>query len=88
MAMVDVDGSCQFSMKSQPKLTGLVWGLAATWRSVYIHEMNSHNDFGYDDSTINTVMVIIIIIIIIIIRVSSTSRPISTTTWKWYYVST
>ena len=65
MAMVDVDDSCQFLADSQPKLTGLVWGLAATRRSVYIHQMNrvnSHNDFGHDDSTINIVMAIIIII--------------------------
>ena len=51
MAMVDVDDSCQFS---------------ATRSSVYIHQMNrvnSHNDFGHDDSTINIVMAIIIIII-------------------------
>jgi len=63
--MVDVDDSCQFSPDSQPKSTGLVWGLAATWRSVYIHQMNqvnSRNDFGHDDSTINIVMAIIIII--------------------------
>ena len=56
MAMVDVDDSCQFSADSQPKSTGLVWGLAATQRSVYIHQMNrvnSRNDFGHDDSTIN-----------------------------------
>ena len=69
VAMVDVDDSCQFSADSQPKSTGLVWGLAATRRSVYIHQMNrvnSRNDFGHDDSTINIVMVIIIIIIIII----------------------
>jgi len=68
MAMVDVDDSCQFSADSQPKSTGLVWGLAATRRSIYIHQMNrvnSHNDFGHDDSTINIVMAIIIIIIII-----------------------
>ena len=67
MAMVDVDGSSQFSADSQPKSTGLVWGLAATRRSVYIHQMNrvnSHNDFGHDDSTINIVVVIIIITII------------------------
>jgi len=41
--------------------------LAATRRSVYIHQMNrvnSRNDFGHDDSTINIVMAIIIIIII------------------------
>ena len=65
--MVDVDCSCQFSADSQPKSIGLVWGLAATRRSVYIHQMNrvnSRNDFGHDhdDSTINTVVVIIIII--------------------------
>jgi len=66
--MVDVDDSCQFSADSQPKSTGLVWGLAATRRSVYIHQMNrmnSRNDFGHDDSTINIVMGIIIIIIIL-----------------------
>ena len=66
--MVDVDDSCQFSADSQPKSTGLVWRLVATRRSVYIHQMNrvnSRNDFGHDDSTINIVMVIIIIIIII-----------------------
>ena len=65
MAIVDVDDSCQFSVDSQPKLIGLVWGLAATRHSVYIHQMNrvnSRNDFGHDDSTINIVMAIIIII--------------------------
>jgi len=68
MAMVDVDDSCQSSVDSQPKLTGLVCGLAATRRSVYIHQMNqvnSHNDFGHDDSTVNIVMAIVIVIIII-----------------------
>jgi len=38
---------------------GLVWELAATRRSVYIHQMNrvnSRNDFGHDDSTTNIVM--------------------------------
>ena len=68
MAMVDVDDSCQFSVDSQPKSIGLVWGLAATWRSVYIHQMNrvnSRSDFGHDDSTINIVVAIIISIIII-----------------------
>jgi len=66
MAMVDVDDSSQFSADSQPKSTGLVWGLAATWRSVYIHQMNrlnSRNDFGHDDSTVKIVVVIIIIIL-------------------------
>ena len=63
--MVDVDDSCQFSADSQPKSTGLIWGLAATQRSVNIHRMNRvnfRNDFGHDDSTINIVMAIIIII--------------------------
>jgi len=49
----------------QPQSTGLVWGLAATRRSVYIYQMNrvnSRNDFGHDDSTINIVAVIVIII--------------------------
>ena len=70
MVMVDVDGSSQFSADSQPKSTGLVRGLAATRRSVYIHginRVNSRNDFGHDDSTINIVAVITIIIIIIFI---------------------
>ena len=68
VVMVDVDDSCQFLADSQPKSIGLVWGLAATRRSVYIHQMNrvnSRNDFGHDDSTINIVMAIIVIIIII-----------------------
>ena len=68
MAMVDVDDSCQFLADSQPKSTGLVGVSAATRRLVYIHQMNrvnSRNDFGRDDSTINIFMVIIIIIIII-----------------------
>ena len=63
--MVDVDGSSQFSADSEPKSTGLVWGLAATRRSVYIYQMNrvnSRSDFGHDDSTINIVVVIIIVI--------------------------
>ena len=62
MAMVDVDDSCQFLADSQPKSIGLVEGLAATRRSVYIHQMNSCNDSGHNDSTINIVMAIIIII--------------------------
>jgi len=64
MAMVDVDRSFQFSADSQPKSTGLVWGLAVTRRSVYIHQtkrVNSRNDFGHDDNTINIVVAIIII---------------------------
>ena len=66
MVMVSADGSSQFSADSQTKSVGLVWALAATRRSVCIHQMNrvnSRNDFGHDDSTINIVVVIIIIII-------------------------
>jgi len=59
MAMVDVNDSCQFLADSQPKC-----GLTATRRSVYVHQMNTRNDFGHDDSTINIVVVIIIIIFI------------------------
>ena len=62
-----MDGGCQFLADSQSKSFGLVWGLAATRRSVYIYQMyrvNSRNDFGRDDSPINIVVVIIIIIII------------------------
>ena len=57
---------------SQPKSIGLVHGLAATRRSVYIHQMNrvnSRGDFGHDDSTINIDVVIITIIIIFIPQV-------------------
>ena len=46
---------------------GLVWGLAATRRSVYIYQMNrvnSRNDVGHDDSSINIAVVIINILII------------------------
>jgi len=61
--------------RTQPKSIGLIWGLAATRRSVYIHQMNrvnSRNDFGHadstnTDSTINNVVFIIIIIIIILL---------------------
>jgi len=58
----DVDGSGRFSADSQPKSTGLVRGLAATRRSVYIHQMNqtnSRNNFAHDDSTINIAVIII-----------------------------
>ena len=47
--------------------------MADTRRSVYIHQMNrvnSRNDFGHDDSTIDIVVVIIIIIIYYILFLS------------------
>ena len=58
--MVGGDGSCQFSTDSQPRSTGLIWGLAATRRSVYTDQMNRvnyRNDFGNDSSNINIVVV-------------------------------
>jgi len=69
MAMVDVDGSSQFLADSQPKSIGFVCGLAATQRSVYVHQMNrvnSLNDFDHGDRTINIVVVISIIIVVFI----------------------
>jgi len=42
MKMVSVDGS-NLPADSQAKSVGLVWGLAATWRSVCIHQMNQVN---------------------------------------------
>ena len=59
MAMGDVDGSSHLSADSQPKSVGLVCGLAATRRSVCIHQMNrvnSRSDRGHDDSIINIVV--------------------------------
>jgi len=59
MAMVDVDGSSHLSADSQPKSVGLVCGLAATRRSVCIHQMNrvnSRSDHRHDDSTIDIVV--------------------------------
>jgi len=67
MAMVNVDGSSQLSADPQPKSTGLVWGLAATRRSVYIHQMNrvnSRNDWSWWQHHKNCRRIIIIIIII------------------------
>jgi len=56
-------------------------GLAANRRSVYIHQMNrvnSRDDFGHDDSTINIVVVIIIIIIIITLYTATHVRKSNT----------
>jgi len=57
--MVDVDGSSHLSADSQHKSVGLVWGLAATRHSIWIHQMNrvnSRSDHGHEDSTINIVV--------------------------------
>jgi len=69
MAMVDVDGSSHLSADSQPKSVGLAWQLAATRRSVCIHQMNRVNarsDHGHGDSTINIVVELLLLLLIII----------------------
>ena len=68
MAMVHVDGSCQFSADSQPKSIGLVWGLAATRRSIYIHHMNrvnSRSDFRHDDSTLTLSRLLLLLLLLL-----------------------
>jgi len=88
--MWTVDGSCQFSADSQSKSIGLVWGLAATRRSVYIHQMNlvnSRNDFGHDDSTINVVVVIIIITILTLGSIWSSGMTKIISSTKYYRIS-
>ena len=67
MAMVDVDDSCQFSggLTAQVDWLGLrVGGHPALSLHSSDDRVNSRNDFGHDDSTINIVMAIIIIIIL------------------------
>ena len=56
-----------------------------------MNRVNSRNDFGHDDSTINIVMAIIIIIIIIVIiiinnlgQVVHTHVPLSPSSIIWY----
>ena len=66
MAMVDVDGRCHFSADSQPKSIGLVQGLAATRRSVYIHQMNQVNsryDSGHGDSVVVLIFVTVFVLV-------------------------
>ena len=65
MAMVDVDDSCQLSADSQVDWLGLgVGGHPALSLHYQMNRVNSRNDFGHDNSTINIVMAVIIIIII------------------------
>jgi len=71
MAMVDVDGSSHLSAYSQPKSVGLVRGLAATQRSVCIHQMNrvnSRSDCFHDSSTIDIIMALLILGRIAVLR--------------------
>jgi len=49
------------------KSVGLVWELAATRRSVCIHQMNrmnSRNGYGHDDSTINIIVIIMLLLLL------------------------
>ena len=76
MAMVVVDDSCIKQADSQPK-SGDLLGLRVGGRLAlfYIHQMNrvnSRNDLGHDDSTINIVVVNINNNIIIIISRAQT----------------
>jgi len=69
-----VAASSQFFFQS----IGLDWRLAATWRSVYIHQMNrmnSRDDFGLDDSIINIILLIIIILLLFLIVIVTLLRP-------------
>jgi len=64
--MVNVGGSSHLSADSQPQLVGLVWGLAATRRSVCIHQMNrvnSRSNHGHEDSTINIFVELLLLFI-------------------------
>jgi len=67
MAMVDVDGRCHFSADSQPKSIGLVQGLAATRRSVYIHQMNQVNS-RYDSGHSYSVVVLIFVTVFVLVH--------------------
>ena len=58
--------AANFRQTHGPSLLAWSGELAPNWRWVYVHQMNrvnSRNDFGHDDSTINIVVVIIITLI-------------------------
>jgi len=59
MAMVDVDVAAIYRRTHSPSQLAWSEGLAATRRSVCIHQMNRVNscsDHGHEDSTINIVV--------------------------------
>jgi len=94
MAMVDVDGSSHLSADSQPKSVGLVWGLAATRRSVCIHQMNrvnSRSDHGHEESTINILVELLLLLLLLFFdprekrgkkEIKLTSKTISKVKWS------
>jgi len=70
---MDVAGNSHLSAGSQPKSVGMDWGLAATLRSICIHQMNrvnSRSDYGHEDSTINIVIELLLLLLLLIITVS------------------
>ena len=75
--------TANFRRTHSHSLSRLAW--SEGWRSVYIHQMNrvnSRNDFGHDDSTINIVMAIIIINNLG--QVDHTHVPLSPSSIIWY----
>jgi len=70
--MVDVDGSSHLLADSQSKSIGVVRGLAATRRSVCIHQMNrvnSRSDHGHDESTIIIVIELLLLLLLLSLSV-------------------
>jgi len=77
MATVDVDSSSHLSADSQPKSVGLAWGLAATRRSVCIHQMNrvnSRSNYGHEDSTINIVVKLLLLVLLLLTKILTKNR--------------
>jgi len=86
MATVDVDGSSHLSTDSQPKSVGLVWGLAATRRSVCIYQMNrvnSRSDHGHEDSTISIVVELLLLLLFLLLIKALKAMMILVLTELW-----
>jgi len=68
--MVDVGGNSHLLADLEPKSVVLVWGLAATLRFVFIHQMNWRTPAvtGHEDSTINIVVELLLLLIITVSR--------------------
>jgi len=52
----------------------------STFIEFITHRVNSRNDFGHDDSTINIVVVIIVVVIMIIIIIITSGSRMATLT--------
>ena len=70
------------SADSQPKSISLVWGRGLAAQSAFhqMNRMNSRNDSGHDDSTINIVVVIITISLYYYFQAASTLSCVLSTT--------